>query len=96
MCHFVYILQSQKDDGYYIGYSPDVAKRLDYHNSGRQRSTKSRIPFKVIYTEKYNSKKEALIRERQIKSYKGGKAFKKLINCSVATPLIGGAHRSGR
>jgi putative endonuclease len=96
MCHFVYILQSQTDYRYYIGYTLDIIERLDFHNSGQQRSTKNRIPFKLIYLEKYHSKKEALVREKQIKSYKGGNAFKKLINNGVAPPPLGGAHRSGR
>ena len=80
MGYFVYILQSLKDHKYYIGSSSDVYKRLDYHNAGKQRSTKNRTPFKLIYFEECNSKKEALIREKQIKSFKGGEAFKKLIN----------------
>ncbi len=39
MPHFVYILQSQKDQKYYIGETANVAARLLFHNSGRQRST---------------------------------------------------------
>ena len=80
MSYFVYILQSLKDHKYYIGSSADVFKRLHYHNAGKQRSTKHRTPFELIYFEECNSKKEALIREKQIKSFKGGQAFKKLLN----------------
>ena len=96
MSYCVYILQSQKDFGYYIGSSPDIPARLDYHNAGLQRSTKRRIPFIVVYSEEYQTKTEALAREKQIKSYKGGNAFKKLIEKGVAPPYIGGTHRSGR
>jgi putative endonuclease len=80
MSYFVYILKSLKDQGYYIGSSSDVQARLRFHNKGLQRSTKSRIPFEVVYVEKCNGKREALIREKQIKSYKGGVAFHKLLN----------------
>ena len=79
MPYFVYILQSQKDNKYYIGSTSDVQSRLEYHNSGRQRSTKSRTPFKLILFESYNSKEDALKREKQIKSWKGGNAFIRLI-----------------
>jgi len=79
MKYYVYILQSLKDYRYYIGYTPNIHSRLEYHNSGRQRSTKTRIPFKLIYTEVFDSKTEALKREKKIKSYKGGEAFKKLL-----------------
>ncbi len=33
----------------------------------------------MVYYEKFSSKREAIKREKQIKSYKGGNAFKKLI-----------------
>jgi len=79
MGYFVYILQSIKDSKYYIGSTSNVEARVDYHNSGRQSSTKNRIPFILVYSEECTTKKEALIRENQIKSYKGGNAFKKLI-----------------
>jgi putative endonuclease len=79
MSHFVYIIQSQKDHKYYIGSTSNLESRLIYHNSGRQRSTRSRIPFRLVYSEKFNSKSEALRRERYIKLLKGGEAFKRLI-----------------
>ena len=79
MSYFVYILQSLKDGNYYIGSTPNVEARLASHNAGLQRSTKSRVPFIVIYTEEYSNKHDALIREKQIKKYKGGEAFKRLI-----------------
>jgi putative endonuclease len=79
MSHFVYIIQSQKDYKYYIGSTSDIENRLIYHNSGKQRSTRSRIPFKLVYSEMYNNKSEALRRERYIKLLKGGEAFKRLI-----------------
>ena len=77
--HFVYILQSLRDKNYYIGHAEDLKIRLKRHNSGRVRSTKSRLPWQLIYQEQYQTKQEAYRRELQIKSYKGGEAFKKLI-----------------
>ena len=79
MPHYVYILQSQKDNKYYIGETADVAARLLFHNSGKQRSTKSRIPFVLIMVEQFETREEALLREKQIKSWKGGNAFRQLI-----------------
>ncbi len=81
---YVYILKSEKDSKYYIGSTSDVVARVDFHNAGKQRSTKSRIPFILVYKEEYYTKQEALLREKQIKSYKGANAFKKLID-SAAT-----------
>ncbi len=79
MRQFVYILQRLKDGGYYIGETSDVESRILFHNSGQQRSTKNRIPFRLVLTEEYPSREQARQRERQIKSWKGGAAFKNLI-----------------
>ena len=80
MDYFVYILKSLKDQRYYIGSTSDVIKRLEYHNAGKNKSTKHRAPFILVYQENLSDKSLALKRELQIKSYKGGEAFKKLIN----------------
>ena len=78
--YFVYILQSQKDGRYYIGSTRDVEAKLIFHNKVLQRSTKSRIPLILVYSETFTNKLDALKREKQIKAYKGGNAFKKLLD----------------
>lgn len=75
----VYILKSYKTGRYYIGQTSDVPSRLERHNQGRNKSTKNGQPWKLVYTENCTSRGEAFKREKQIKSYKGGEAFKKLI-----------------
>jgi len=80
MSHFVYIIRSLKDGRYYIGESSDINVRLKEHNEGWVKSTRTRVPFVVVYTETHESRASALKREKQIKSYKGGSAFKKLLN----------------
>ena len=77
--YFVYIIKSLKDGKFYIGSTSNVESRLVFHNSGRQRSTKHRIPFILVYTETYLNHTDAEKREKQIKSYKGGEAFKRLL-----------------
>ncbi len=79
MSHYVYILQSLKDHQYYIGETSDVEARLLFHNSGKQRSTRNRIPFRLVLVEEYPNREAALKREKQIKSWRGGEAFKRLI-----------------
>ena len=75
----VYILKSQIADKHYIGSTKNLEERLQRHNQGRNKWTKRHKPWEVIHTEEYDTKKEAQKREKIIKSYKGGKAFKKLI-----------------
>jgi len=77
--YYVYILRSLKDNGFYIGCTSDLDRRLYIHNSGKTLSLKNRRPLKVIYVEKYRNPVDAYKREKQIKSYKGGEAFKRLM-----------------
>lgn len=83
MGYFVYVLQSLKDKGFYIGITTNPTRRLKYHNLGTNRSTKTRVPFKLVYYEEFSDKRAALKREKQIKSYKGGNAFKRLISAGL-------------
>ncbi|HQK98091.1 MAG TPA: GIY-YIG nuclease family protein [Bacteroidia bacterium] len=71
MKHFVYILKSLKDDGFYYGYSTNVETRLNFHNEGLVRSTKGRRPFILHYVEEFLSKSDALRREKFFKSIDG-------------------------
>ena len=79
MLYFVYILQSLKDKKYYIGFSSNLQERLSRHNLGLSKSTKGRRPLKLVYYEKFNSKKEAINREKYFKTYKGWKERQNLI-----------------
>lgn len=75
----VYILQSLKNQRYYIGHTSDLGNRLIRHNRGSVKSTKNNRPWKVVHTEDYKTKSEANRRELEIKSYKGGIKFKRLL-----------------
>lgn len=77
--YYIYILKSQTSGRYYIGSTENVIQRLGQHNSGKVRSTKNRGPYKLVYTEPFSTRQDAYRRERQIKRYKGGHAFRKLL-----------------
>lgn len=76
---YVYIIRSEKNSKYYVGYTSNIVNRLISHNKGNNRSTKIGRPWKLILSEEYKTRTEAWKRERQIKRYKGGSAFQKLI-----------------
>ena len=77
--YYVYVLQSLKDNGYYIGVTKNLDRRIKEHNSGKTKSLKARRPLKLVYYEKYDTLREARRREALLKRYKGGRAFKELI-----------------
>ncbi|MBW6457840.1 MAG: GIY-YIG nuclease family protein [FCB group bacterium] len=77
--YFTYILYSKTSDRYYVGYTSDLSKRLEKHNDGNSRSTKSGIPWEIIYHEEFELKTEAQARERAIKKRKSRKYIECLI-----------------
>lgn len=77
--YFTYIIQSQKTSKFYIESTRNIEKRIHEHNNNWTKSTKGKGPWKIIYTEHYETKSEAMKREKEIKRYKGGNSFKKLI-----------------
>ena len=79
----VYILQNTLTNRHYIGSTNDFDRRLIEHNRGQTKSTRLRGKWFLIYKEVYKTNIEAKRRERLIKSYKGGNAFKKLIAAVV-------------
>jgi putative endonuclease len=66
---YVYILQSIKDGQIYIGYSNNLRRRIEEHNSGKNKSTKYRKPFKLVYYEAYQSQVDAKNRETNLKLF---------------------------
>ncbi len=73
---YVYVLQSDSDDGLYIGFSSDLRRRLAEHKKGKAFSTSYRGPWQLIYYEAYLQQEDALGRERYLKSG-GGRRFLK-------------------
>ncbi|HCT53319.1 MAG TPA: excinuclease ABC subunit C [Balneola sp.] len=69
--YYVYILESEKDSQWYTGYSSNLKKRISEHKEGLSTSTKNRRPLKLIYFEGCISKKDALAREKYLKSGMG-------------------------
>ena len=51
----------------YVGYTNNLKKRIGLHNSGRGAKFTRGRKWRLIYKEKYKSKKEAISREYYIK-----------------------------
>jgi putative endonuclease len=77
---FVYILESDVDGTYYIGQTNNLEKRLDYHNQGLSKYTSRKVPWKIVYFEEFETRKEAIVRERFLKKQRNRNFYQSLIN----------------
>ena len=68
---YVYALRSEKDHDFYTGFATDIQRRFAEHNRGKVISTRYRRPFGLVYYEVSFSKKDALAREKYLKSGMG-------------------------
>lgn len=56
------------DGSLYSGYTTDLDKRLQVHNSGRgAKYTRSRLPVTLVYWQKFDSAQQAMQREAALK-----------------------------
>jgi putative endonuclease len=75
--YYVYVLQSESDDGLYIGYSANLRRRLAAHQDGLATATSYRGPWRLIYYEAYTEELDAKGREEFLKSGSGRKFLQK-------------------
>ncbi|MFA6391219.1 MAG: GIY-YIG nuclease family protein [Patescibacteria group bacterium] len=68
-----YVIKSIHFQSRYVGSTDNVEKRVEEHNNGKCRYTKGRSPWVLIYKEDFNSRSEAMKREKFLKSGKGRK-----------------------
>jgi len=55
----VYVLESERDGSFYKGFTQDLAVRLKQHNAGKTKSTRAKIPWRVVYPEIFLTGAEA-------------------------------------
>jgi putative endonuclease len=74
--HYVYLLRSFCDGGFYVGYSSNLRRRLREHVEGNSFATSFRGPWKLVYHEAHLEQADALGRERYLKSGAGRRFLK--------------------
>jgi putative endonuclease len=77
---FTYILYSASINKYYTGVTDNLDWRLERHNMGWGKYTSKGIPWELKYYESYETKTEALRREREIKSKKSRMYIEALVS----------------
>ncbi len=80
--YYVYAVYNQENNKIYIGQTENLDERLRLHNDKELKgSYTSRFSgkWRLIYKEEKGTRKDALVREKQLKSYRGREFIKKLI-----------------
>jgi putative endonuclease len=57
---YTYVIFSKYYNRFYKGQSSNLENRLKEHNSGQTKSTKSDIPWEIVYYESLQTREEAL------------------------------------
>ena len=70
MMFYTYILQSETDSSYYIGYTSNLHRRLEEHNGGLSPHTSHKRPWRLVYFEYFEEKTHAIRRELFLKRMK--------------------------
>ena len=76
---FVYILQSEVNNRYYVGSTIDLERRLDEHNNGKSKYTRFTRPFKLVFVQEFGNIIEARKLEYKLKSKKSRAIIEKII-----------------
>lgn len=77
MFFYVYVLQSVKNNKFYIGSTKDLIHRVKEHNLGQSFATKPFRPWKLIYYEANLNQEDAKRREMYLKTTQGGRLLKR-------------------
>jgi putative endonuclease len=78
--YYVYVLYSPGYNKIYIGFTSDLEKRLSCHNHPLHKGYTTKFkPWIILYSESFESKTPAMIREKQLKTAKGRAFIKRLI-----------------
>ena len=73
---YVYVLESEVDNSWYIGFTKDLSNRLKEHNNGESYYTKRKRPWKILYFEVSYNKYDAIAREKYLKTGMGRRYLK--------------------
>jgi len=73
---YIYVLESLKNNTWYIGKTADLRRRLKEHAQKLNRSTKRYAPWKLIYYEACLNERDASRREKWLKTTHGARMLK--------------------
>ena len=81
---YTYVLLSEKDGEFYIGFTEDLRVRLEKHKTGKVKSSANRRPLKLIYYEACLDERDAIKREKYFKTGFGRRFLKNRLEAFLA------------
>ena len=68
--YYTYVIKSTSLDIFYIGQTNDLDDRIKRHNQNRNKFTKNKGPWMLIYSNSFQTRAEAIQLEMKFKSFK--------------------------
>lgn len=87
MFFYIYILESIKDKKRYVGYTTNLARRIEEHKKGLFFATRPRLPMKLIYFEACTNEEDAKRREFYLKTTRGRRFLAKRLKSYYQSKL---------
>jgi putative endonuclease len=77
-CYYVYAIKSCERKYIYVGLTSNPQRRIEEHNRGKERTTRSYAPFRTLLVERFISRPEARKREKYLKTGIGREHLKSI------------------
>jgi len=75
-----YILISESTGKLYIGQTNNLNARISRHNSNRNFTTKNKGPWRLLFSKEFNTRSEAMLYEKKLKSIKNKEYLMSLVD----------------
>ena len=73
---YAYVIKSINSEFLYKGHCENLEERLAQHNSGMTESIRPYLPFQIVFFEEFETRGEAIRREKYFKTAAGRKFLK--------------------
>ncbi|MDI9557380.1 MAG: GIY-YIG nuclease family protein [Pseudomonadota bacterium] len=89
------MIYSETINKFYTGITSNIEKRIHYHNSGRSLYTRSKGPWYLVYSEEFQTRQQAIAREKEIKAWKSSKRIIDELSINLKNPGSSGSVVTG-
>lgn len=81
--YYLYILKSERTGKYYIGQTANIEDRIARHNLGKSISTRSGVPWVLVFQKEFSTRSNAILAEKWVKAMKSKKVIMDIIRGDI-------------